>query len=203
MKNLRKVNGTTVNMYGVKFEEDEIKRLVNLANSSNRQVRKNRERQAQVERTVGGKVFGEKVSDYKQRMGKEPQFKDIIKSKSIHQFKTKEGYDAYIKNLERVTDRNYTKKLTDRYRENYRTAVMKEFGIEGRAIIKKIDNMSDKRLREFIEKEEGGEIKYVYSASEREVKLQTIHDALGVTDKQYLKAMEEVDYDFDEEPFDL
>lgn len=180
-KNLVKVSGGVQNKHGVVFTEAERKALTNAVNTANRKRARLLKQEGDLHLFMGGQDTGQKLKDSLHLMGKESDFILAPKSKSLQRFKTKDEYDSYMRNLERVNDRGYINKRTEQYRENYKTALRNSFGNRADDIIEKIDKLSPAEYRKLVaQHDEDLEIHFVYSSDEETQKINVIRGALDL-----------------------
>lgn len=183
-KNLvRNDDGTIQNQYGVTFTEAEKKRLESAVNTANRKRKKMLEVEAQLPRKVMGVDTGDKVGSL-HLMGKESDFILARKSKSLQKFKSREDFDRYMKNLERVNSRDYVTERIRLYKRNYMKALENAFGDSAKDVIMKIRMMNPKKFMEMIQSDETLEISYIYDPSARAGKLNRIRAALNMRLKE-------------------
>lgn len=183
-KNLVKLNdGRVQNQYGVVFTDAEKRRLESAVNSANRKRRKMLETEAKLPRMVGGRDTGDTVRSL-QLMGKESDFIIQRKTKSLQRFKSKEDYDRYLKNLERVNSRDYVTERIKLYKRNHIKALENAFGDEAKDIAMKIRMMKPKEYMELVQSDENLEVSYIYDPSAAEGKMNTMRAALGMRLKE-------------------
>jgi hypothetical protein len=187
-KTLIDENGKMVNMFGVEFSEAEKKRLESLVNSSNRGIRNKERKDAITLHKVAGVATGETVKQFKDRIKntvvpREKPFAEVTKSKSLHQFKTRESYESYIRNLERVTDRGFRTRKTNIYKDNYVESLKQAYGDNDRTqkIIKEVYKMSNKKFNSLSREDEVISINFNYTSeanSENLSKIETVFNVI-------------------------
>lgn len=193
-KNLKKLeSGNVLNQHGVEFTQAEKKALESAVNRANRTRVKMLEKEGNLERYVGGKPTGQKVSTL-QAMGKESDFIISRKSKSLQRFKSKADYDRFMKNLEIVNSPTYLDDRTRLYKRNHMQAIENVFGDEAKDVIMKIRMMKPEQYREMLQKDEMLEVSYVYDPSDRTAKLNKIRMSLGMK-------LKEDDFEYTDEEF--
>lgn len=183
-KNLKKLDtGNLLNQHGVVFTPEEKKALERAANTANRKRMRMLEEEAQLPRKVGGKETGDTVRSL-QLMGKESDFIISRKSKSLQQFKTREEYDKYMKNLARVNSPDYVDMRTRLYKRNHMTALENVFGDDAKDVMMKIRMMKPEDYRKLLQSDEFMEINYIYDPSARSAKLNKIRLSLNMKLKE-------------------
>lgn len=183
-KNLKKLNnGNVMNQHGIEFTQEDKKKLESLANSINRKRMKMLEREGNLPRLIGGVDTGQKVGQL-QLMGKESDFILSRKSKSLQRFTSREQFENYIANMERINSPDYLDLRTRMYKRNHMKALENVFGDEAKDVIMKIRMMKPEEYRELIQKDEMLEVSYVYDPSARSGKLNQIRASLGMKLKE-------------------
>jgi hypothetical protein len=193
-KNLKKVGDGYINQEGVRFTEQEKKRLESLVNSTNRKRKIMEQIEASLPRYIGGVDTHTKLGSKEERMGKESDFILAKKTKSLQRFKSKKEYDLYIKQLERVNDPAYLEKRVKQYQKNYIKALRKTFGAGAKEAVKAIKNMDWQTYMKTVQQDENLEISYVYDPKTRSWKLELINTALNVNTKDKYKGLTEEQY---------
>lgn len=190
-KNLVKLDGGNVqNEHGVIFSEQEKRRFESLVNKNNRMRMKQLEEEGNLPRLNMGKETGQNRNSL-QLMGSESDFILSRKSKSLHQFKSKEKFLERIKHLEYVTSKQYIEDKTELYKENHIKALENVFGDDAADVIEHIQNMDNKEYRRKIQQDEFLEVSYVYDPVGRSGRLNVIRASLGLE----LREIEYQDYD--------
>jgi hypothetical protein len=175
-KNLIKLNGDLVNQHGVVFTEAEKKALeykVNSAMAKRRRILKDKNSAV---RTILGVP-----QDY--TVGQDFDSNDFMmskKSKSLNKFKTRQAYEIYMNNLERITKKDYIDKKLQTYKNNFETAIKKTFGSDGNKAIKQLQKMSLSDFTNLVNSEMYARIQYIYSKEEYQVSLEVLNTILGV-----------------------
>lgn len=183
--NLKKLeDGTVQNQHGVVFTPEERKALESAVNTHNRKRKKMLEEEGNLPRFKGGKDTGDKVSSL-QLMGKESDFILSRKSKSLQQFKSREHYERYMKNLQKTNSPEYLHERIKMYKRNHMKALENVFGDDAKDVIMKIRMMKPKDYMELIQKDEDLEVSYIYDPSARQGKLNRIRQALGMKPKDF------------------
>lgn len=183
-KNLKKLDsGNLLNQHGVEFTQADKKRLESLVNSANRKRTKMLKEEAKLPLKVGGRDTGINVG-HLQTMGKESDFILARKTKSLQRFTTREQYESYIRNLERVNSPTYIDDRTRQYKRNHMKALENVFGDEAKDIIMKIRMMKPEEYRRVVQSDESLEVTYIYDPSMRSAKLNEIRSALGMKHKE-------------------
>ena len=173
------------NQHGVVFTEAEKKALVSAVNSANRKRREMLKMEGRLPRMDLGKDTGDTIAS-RQRMGQESDFIIQPKTKSLQRFKTKEDYDRYMTNLQRVNKRDYISERVKLYKRNHIKAIERELGKEEpKDIVMKIRMMKQKDYMEKVASEEEAlEIGFVYSHDDRASKREQMRQALGMKSKE-------------------
>ena len=100
------------------------------------------------------------------------------KSKSLQRFETREQFDNYIKNLQRVTRRDYIPMRVALYKENHLKAIKKMLG-DDNDVYEKIKEMDLQTYMDTVASDiDFLEIGYVYLDIKRETKLEAMRSAL-------------------------
>lgn len=182
--NLVKLDGGKVqNQHGVIFTPEEKKALERAANTANRKRMKMLEKEGNLPRMIGGIETGDKVKSL-QLMGRESDFIITRKSKSLQRFKSREEYERYMKNLERVNSPDYVTERIKLYKRNHMAALDNVFGDDAKDVKMKIRMMKPKEYMELMQKDELLEIGYIYDPSQKSGKLNQIRAALGMKQKE-------------------
>lgn len=177
-KNLVKTDTGVVNQHGVAFTLEEKKALEQAVNTANRKRARMLKQEAQLPRMVNGKETGDTVATL-QMMGKESDFILQRKTKSLQRFKSKEDYNRYMRNLERVNKRDYITERVRQYKRNHIKAIRENLGDEGLAM--KIRMMKPADYMRFVQSNEDvAEIHFLYGADQRQAKANQIRAALGM-----------------------
>lgn len=182
-----------INAQGVVFTKDDKRRLENAVNRANKHRKQMLEAAAKMPRLINvtdpktGKLVtkdtGAKVDSPLKTMGAESDFILQRKTKSLQRFNTREDFDRYMKNLERVNADDYLLQRTRLYKRNHIKAIRNVLGDEGIAM--KIQMMKpDDYRRLSMQYEDILEIHYVYGADERQAKINQIRAALGMKIKE-------------------
>lgn len=189
-KNLVKVDGGVKNQFGVVFTLDEKKALEQAVNTANRKRARMLEQEAKLPRMVGGKDTGDTVASL-QLMGKESDFILQRKTKSLQRFQSKEDYNRYMKNLQRVNQRDYITERVRLYKRNHMKAIENAYGDEAKDIVMKIRMMKPADYMKMVQSDEMLEISYIYDPSARSGKLNQLRGSLGMKLKE--EGMDELD----------
>lgn len=183
-KNLKKLDsGNLLNQHGVEFTPMDKKRLESLVNSANRKRRNMLKAEGELPLNVSGRPTGVTVG-HLQTMGKESDFILARKTKSLQRFKSREQYESYVRNLERVNSPTYIDDRTRQYKRNHMKALEDAFGDEAKDIIMKIRMMKPEEYRKTVASDETLEVSYIYDPSTRSAKLNEIRSALGMKLKE-------------------
>lgn len=190
-KNLVKLGtGELQNQFGVVFTTDEKKALEQAVNTANRKRARMLEAEAKLPRMVGGKDTGDTVASL-QLMGKESDFILQRKTKSLQRFRSKEDYNRYMKNLQRVNNRDYITERVRLYKRNHMKAIENAYGDEAKDIVMKIRMMKPADYMKMVQSDEMLEISYIYDPSARSGKLNQLRGSLGMKLKE--EGMDELD----------
>lgn len=191
-KNLVKLDGGNLkNQYGVVFTLEEKKALEQAVNTANRKRARMLEAEAKLPRKVAGVDTGDTVASL-QLMGKESDFILQRKTKSLQRFQTKEDYNRYMKNLQRVNSRDYITERVRLYKRNHMKAIENAYGDEAKDVIMKIRMMKPADYMKMVQSDEMLEISYIYDPSARSGKLNQLRASMG------MKLKEEPEDDLDD-----
>lgn len=182
-KNLVKVDGGVKNQHGVVFTLEEKKALERAVNNANAKRKRMLETEAKLPRMVGGKETGDTVASL-QLMGKESDFILQRKTKSLQRFQTKEDYNRYMKNLERVNQKDYITERVRLYKRNHMKAIENAYGDEAKDVIMKIRMMKPEDYMRMVQSDENLEISYIYDPSARSGKLNQLRASMGMKLKE-------------------
>lgn len=182
-KNLKYIDGSIHNQYGVTFTPEEKKLLEREANKANAKRMKMLEEEANLPRKSGGVDTGDTVRSL-QLMGKESDFILSRKSKSLQRFKTREDFENYLDNLKKVNSPTYIDDRTRLYKRNHMKALENVFGDEAKDVIMKIRMMKPEDYRKLLQSDEDMEVGYIYDPSEGSQKLNRIRRSLGMKLKE-------------------
>ena len=189
-KNLARTDaGNLLNQYGVEFTPAEKKKLENAVNTANQKRKRMLEKEAQLPRKIRGKDTGDTVRSL-HLMDKESDFILARKTKSLQRFKSKEDFERYMKNLERVNSSDYIEDRVRLYKRNHMQALENVFGDDAKDVMMKIRMMKPDKYMKMIQSDEMLEIGYIYDPSARSGKLNQIRASLGMKLKE-----EEIDMD--------
>lgn len=158
------VDGYVYNQYGVEFTIEEKKRLESLVNTANAKRRRMLRKEEQMQLFTGGEAQGVGVAE--SFMGRESDFVIQAKTKSLQRFRTREDYENYVRNLERVNKRDYINVRIEQYRDNYLKALKQE-GFDD-SIINAIAQMKPKDFMKLSQSEEYARFGFVYDNGQRE-----------------------------------
>lgn len=184
-KNLvRTDSGMLKNQHGVEFTEQEKKALEYAVNSANRKRKKMLEQEAQLPRRVAGRDTGDTLSSL-QLMGRESDFILQPKSKSLQRFKSKEDYNRYMANLQRVNSPDYVDARVRQYKRNHMKAIENAFGDSAKDVVMKIRMMKPADYMKLVQSDENLEISYIYDPAQRQGRLNQIRQSLGMKEKDF------------------
>lgn len=170
-------DGHIINQHKVVFTEADKKQLESLVNSANRKRKRMKEHEANIFRSAKGVRKNQKMGQL-QTMGHESDFILQPKSKSLQRFETREQFDNYIKNLQRVTRRDYIPMRVALYKENHLKAIKKTLG-DDNDVYEKIKEMDLQTYMDTVASDiDFLEIGYVYLEIQRETKLEAMRSAL-------------------------
>lgn len=182
-KNLVKVDGGVKNQYGVTFTLDEKKALEQAVNTANRKRARMLKQEAKLPRMVGGKDTGDTVASL-QLMGKESDFILQRKTKSLQRFRSKEDYNRYMKNLERVNSKDYIRERVRLYKRNFTKSLLEVYGDQAKDIAMKVRMMKPEDYMRMVQQDETLEIRYMDSAVPWQGRLNQIRASLGMKLKE-------------------
>lgn len=190
--NLAKTGGKIVNAQGVEFTLEDKRRLENAVNRANAHRRAVLKKTATMPRLINvtdpstGKLVRKDTGDTVgslQAMGAESDFILQRKSKSLQRFNTREEFDNYMKNLDRVNSKDYLVTRIRQYKANHIKAIRNVLQDEGIAM--KIQMMPPEQYMAISAQfEDILEIHYVYGNDERLAKINQIRAALGMKIKE-------------------
>ena len=178
-KNLKKVDGGLQNQYGVVFTPEEKKALEYAVNTANRKRAKMLEEAAKLPRKLYGQETGDTVWSL-QLMGKESDFILQRKTKSLQRFQTKEAYNRYMKNLQRVNSKDYITNRIRQYKHNFTKSLLEVYGPDAADIALKVRMMKPHEYMKMVEADETLEIRYEPSDVKISGRLNQIRAALGM-----------------------
>lgn len=181
-KNLVKLPGGAVqNKHGVSFTEAERKALENAVNAANRKRKKMIDELGGLKTSSGGTV-GQLLL-----MGRENDFVITRKSKSLNQFKSRDSFKAYMKNLKKVNSPNYLHKRAKEYKRNFIEGLRRVYGYDDtNDIVHKIQFMNWEKFMKIVTTDETLEIGYASSSLEPIYeKLNEVRASLGMKLKDY------------------
>ena len=139
--------------------------------------------EATLPRKVLGVDTGQTVGTL-QAMGKESDFILQRKTKSLQRFQSKEDYNRYMKNLQRVNKRDYITERVRLYKRNYMKGLDNVFGDEAKDVKMKIRMMKPEDYMKMVQSDETLELNYYYGPEQRTGKLNKIRAALGMKLKE-------------------
>jgi hypothetical protein len=179
-KNLKHEDGLYVNQFNVKFTDQEKKKLESLVNSANRKRKRMLEMESKLPLFIAGQNTGQTIGETTGLMGKESDFILAKKTKSLQRFRNHNDYERYIKNLEKVVDREYINKRAEQYKENHILALKNVFGHDAKEAIETIQAMSTKKYMEWVQSDETLEIGFPYGPEEYNAKLEQLEAVIDV-----------------------
>ena len=183
-KNLKRTaSGDLLNQHGVTFTPDEKKALENAVNKANYKRAKMLKQEATLPRKVLGVETKDTVGSL-QLMGKESDFILSRKTKSLQRFKSREEYDRYMKNLDRVNSKDYITDRVRQYKRNHMKALENAYGDEAKDVVMKIRMMKPADYMKMVQQDENLEIGYVYDPSDRTGKLNQMRASMGMKLKE-------------------
>lgn len=180
--NLKRKGDFLVNQYGVKFTEDDKKKLESLYASAMRKRREQLKEVAALPRMVRGKPTGDTLAS-KLEMGYESDFIITAKTKSLQRFQRKTDFNRYIKYLERVKSGEYLDDRTRLYKRNYMKALDDVHGKAAADIKMKVRMMKPADFRKMIEQDELLEISEIYTESDKAAAREQIRASFGMKSK--------------------
>lgn len=177
-KNLKKTSEGFINKHGVEITLKEKRALESAVVRANKKRREILKMEAAMPRMLRGKQTGQSMGDLMQ-MGYESDFAIKPKSKSLHQFKSREEFERYMRYLGRVNEPGYIEKRMKQYQENHASAIVNELGDKGLAM--KVKLMDPKRYNELVQQyEDDFEIHYIYGPDEKQAKINKLRDILDM-----------------------
>lgn len=179
-KNLVRDGDTLTNQHGVTVTLDEKKALESLVAKANKKRAKMLDEASTLPRLIAGQPTGDTVGSL-QLMGKESDFIVTKKTASLQRFTSRQQFDNYLNNLERVTQPNYVEERIRLYKRNFTNSLRNVYGWEeSKDIIMKIRMMKPEDYMRMVESDETLEISYVPSDVRVEGRLNQIRAALGM-----------------------
>ena len=139
---------------------------------------------------VEGRETGATVGERRLSIGKEVDFSIAPKTASLQRFKSKEEYNRYMRNLDRVNDTDYVGNRARQYKQNYTKALLdpeKGLGLaydDVSDIIMKVRTMKPEDYIQNVASNEELEIGYLYDEDNLQAKLNSIRSALGLQHKE-------------------
>lgn len=186
-KNLTKTPTGFTNKHGVGITLKEKKALESAVNRANRKRKQILQMEENMPRMLRGKPTGQTLGDLR-KMGWESDYAIRAKSKSLHQFKTREEFDRYMGYLEKVNKKTYLEDRMRQYKANHMQAIKRELGDMG--IVMKIRMMKPEDYIKMVQQyEDVMEIHYIYGVDQKQQKINQIREALG------MKTIDEPDLD--------
>lgn len=192
-KNLQKkiVDGKlgVVNQHNVFFTANEKEALESAVRKANRKSKAMHEVFDALPYMREGRETGATVGEMRS-LGKELDFSIAKKTASIQRFKSKEEYNRYMRNLDRVNTDDYVKQRSRQYKANYTKALLNPEGGLGLAfddvgdIVMKIRTMKTEDYLAKVASNEELEIGYLYDEDQLEAKLNAIRSALGLPHRE-------------------
>lgn len=160
-KRLKKQNGKLVNEHGVSFTSEEKRKLESAVNVANRKRKNMIDKLSNMDYVIWGKNYGKKK--YIDTDFEDNDFVLHKKSKSLNRFENKRAFNSYMKNLERVNNRNYISDRVKLYRQNYQFALIESYGDMADSFIDKLEGVTDKEFLHLIATNREMEIAYAYA----------------------------------------
>lgn len=191
VKNLKRIDGGYLNQKGVFFTETEKKALESAVRKSKRKQKQLRALFDPLPYKIEGRETGATVGQMR-LMNKELDFSIADKSASLQRFQSKEEFDRYMKNLNRVNSKNYVADRARLYKRNYQTALTDPHSGLGLAyddvsdILMKIRTMKPEDYIQQVASNEELEIGYLYDDGNGSIanKLNAIRSALGLKHRE-------------------
>lgn len=84
------------------------------------------------------------------------------KSTALNRFRNKKEFNTYLRQVQKLTNRQYIDKTINTYRANFIRAVNNTFNSAGSDLIEFVNNLSNEDLRELSLADELADIGYVY-----------------------------------------
>lgn len=178
-KNLKKTPEGFENQYGVTFTKQEKQALEQAVNTANRKRKRMLEDASKLPRKLYGQEVGGTVGDL-QLMGKESDFILARKTKSLQRFHSKEDYNRYMRNLQRVNSKDYITARIRKYKHNFTKSLLEVYGPDAMDIAMKVRMMKPEEYMRMVEADETLEIRYEPSDMLISGRLNQIRAALGM-----------------------
>lgn len=179
-KNLKRVDGGWQTSAGFIITDVERKHFENEVRKANRKRKKMLEAEGKLPRKHAGKDTGDSLRSL-QLMGRETDFILSPKSASLQRFKSREQFDKYLANVERVNKPNYVDERIRAYKRNFTKSLQETYGWEAsKDIVMKVRMMKPEEYMKLVQSDETLEISYVPSDQRVEGRLNQIRAALGM-----------------------
>ena len=169
-------NKKTINLHGVSFTENEKKKLRSLVNSVNAKRKRimTNEKNKDLRTALGVDadfIFG--VHSEKNLWGSGA---DTLltknRSASLKQFKSKDEYRNFVKELKKLTNRDYIDTRMKQYQKNQLLALKSVFGNEVKEMVRGLKQLTPKEFIKVRAKFDLPSISFVYSEDDFESKLE-------------------------------
>lgn len=200
IKNLTKVDGGVINASGVFISHNERKALESAVNRANKKRTKMWKEEAHIMRLFGGRPTGHTIGELR-TMGQEGDFILSRKSKSLQQFGTRESFEIYMRNLNRVNNPNYLQIRARQYKANYLKALKDTFAWDDiKDVYMKIQMTPALEYMRSVDVDEAMEIGYLYEKESYYSKLNNIRAAAGRDMVEWDDEALYADYEIDRKP---
>lgn len=185
--NLKRENGTIINQYGVKINEDEARRLKNLVQ------RVNRKREKMLKQFKDQPLYygGQRLDESREQlmlMGEEMDIMIRKRSASLQRFKDKRSFNQYIRQLERVAAGDYLSYRAKLYKRNYMEALKNQYGMYPdllKGVLMKVRMMKPEAFAQLVGMDRLFQIKEHYSLGGALDRLKAVREKLGLSNPDY------------------
>lgn len=199
VKNLKRVVDAAsgeagfLNQNNVFISEKERAALVKAVKTANRKRESLQAMFAPLPHKEEGRETGMTVGERRLNLGVEVDFSIADKNASLQRFRTKEEFNRYMKNLDRVNSKDYIKERSRLYKRNYQAALLNPENGLGLAyddvsdILMKIRTMPTEKYLKEVAMNDELTLGYLYDEGEGgiEQKLNAIRSALGLKHREH------------------
>lgn len=168
-KNLKREGKYIINQYGVKFTEQDKKKLESLVGKANRKRKKILEDEQSMERLIAGVPQGYTIKD--DFFSPSSDFIIRKKTKSLQRFKSREEFNRYLRSIRKVIHPTYMDRKMKSYKKNFIKGIQNVFGADSDDLVKMIRKMDLKDYVRMSQQDEIARIEYIYSPEDYEQRL--------------------------------
>lgn len=185
--NLKRDNGTIINQYGVKINEDEARRLRNLVQ------RVNRKRDKMLQQFKDKPLYyGTQRLDASREqlmlMGDELDLIIKKRSTSVNRFQSKREFNSYMNTLEKVMKTDYIEHRAKVYKKNLMTRLKEQYGMYPdllKGVLMRIQMMKIEDFATNIGSDQIFQIKNHYGLYGQLQTLKALREKLGLSNPDY------------------